>query len=323
MSTSLTAVQAIIPPVAVSELLADLGGLDESACLLRHKGYEVWLAGADRIPGILREIGRLRETAFRAAGEGTGHAVDLDEFDNWYRHMFIWHAERQEVIGAYRLGFSEDIYPVHGLAGFYTFRLFDYDDDFIRRVSPCLEPGRSFVRIEDQRSFLPLLLLWRGMAAIAARDPRYRRLFGPVSISADIPPLFRWLLAESLLKFHGRPDLSPRVRSRRPLAPGAHTPDLMAGLADCNGLEDLLARFAPGLRLPVLIRQYLTLNGSLLAFSVDPEFNNTLDGLVLVDLDQVGEQTLSRYMGVEETRRFLNLSGICDERAAASEPRAA
>ena len=315
--------QAIIPPLPLPDLLSDLNGLPESACLLRHKGYEVWLAPAAAIPALLREIGRLRETAFRAVGEGTGQAVDLDRYDAHYRHLFIWHAGRQAVIGAYRLGFSDDFYPRLGLDGFYTWQLFEYEDAFIRQLAPCIELGRSFVRVEDQRSFVPLLLLWRAIATIAYQQPQYRRLFGPVSISADIPPLFRQLLAESLLKFHSRPELSVQIRPRRPLPGATFSPDLMAGLADCNNLESLLAQFAPGLRMPVLIRQYLTLNGRLLSFSVDPDFNNSLDGLVLVDLDRVDEQTLGRYMGAEEARTFLQMTGTRHEDACVGDSRAA
>lgn len=320
---SLTSPAPIAPPQPTAALLNDLAQLSPADRLIRHKDYEVWLAPAPCIPAVLHEIGRLRETAFRNVGEGTGKALDLDEYDAWYKHLFIWHVGRQEIIGAYRLGFSEDILPEHGLAGFYTHRLFEYDEAFIRALSPCIEPGRSFVRLEDQRSFLPLLLLWRGMATIASRDPRYRRLFGPVSISADIPPLFRFVLAESLLRFHGSPELSARVRPRRPLAEPVFKPDLLAGLADEDSLESWLARRMPDARVPVLIRQYLTLNGRLLAFSVDPDFNHSLDGLVLVDLDQVEEQTLGRYMGADAARQFLNLTENRDERIAVSEPRAA
>ena len=323
MSQSTPPSTAIISAINVSRLVADRAQLPESSCLLRHDGYEVWLAEAAAIPAILQEIGRLRELTFRAAGEGTGHAVDLDAFDAWYHHLFVWQVERQAVVGAYRLGFSEDIYSRHGLAGFYTHQLFDYDDDFIQKISPCLELGRSFVRPEDQRSFLPLLLLWRGLATIASRDPRYRRLFGPVSISQDIPALSRWLLAESLLKFHGHPELSARVRPRHPLPHAAKGPDLMAGIAASQELPGLLRRLAPDLKLPVLVRQYLSLNGRLLAFSLDPAFSNTLDGLVLVDLDQVDERTLSRYMGAVAAQLFLKTTGINNERAAAGNPRAA
>jgi len=298
----------IIAPIPSHALDADLAKLPESARILTHKDYEVWLSPAAKIPSILQEIGRLREISFRAAGEGTGQAIDLDHFDTYYQHLFIWHKQRHAVIGAYRLGFSGDIMPEHGLNGFYTYQLFDYTPAFIEQLQPCIELGRSFIRVEDQRNFVPLLLLWRGISTTAYLNPQYRRLFGPVSISADIPPLFRQLLAETLLKLHGEPELSAQIKARNPL-PNSHlSPDMLAGLANAKELETILQANMPDVRMPVLLRQYLNLNGRLLSFSLDPQFSNTLDGLVLVDLDRVAQPTLSRYMGAEAAHDFLNNS---------------
>lgn len=313
----------ILPEVPSADLRADIARLPESARLLRHKDYEVWLAPAADIPSVLQEIGRLREISFRAAGEGTGQAIDLDVFDAHYQHLFIWHKQRQAVIGAYRLGFSGDIYPTRGLAGFYTYQLFDYTPAFIEQLQPCIELGRSFVRVEDQRSFVPLLLLWRGISTTAYLNPHYRRLFGPVSISADIPPLFRQLLAETLLKLHGSPELSAQIHARNPLPASNFSPDMLAGLANATELEELLQANMPDVRMPVLLRQYLNLNGRLLSFSLDPDFNNALDGLVLVDLDRVDLQTLSRYMGAQAAQDFLNSTGTEHADVDTSKSRAA
>ncbi len=313
----------IIDATPCADLHADLAQLPESARVLTHKDYEVWLAPAAQIPAILQEIGRLREISFRAAGEGTGQAIDLDKFDAYYQHLFIWHKQRHAVIGAYRLGFSGDIYPKYGLEGFYTYQLFDFTPAFIEQLQPCMELGRSFVRVEDQRSFVPLLLLWRGISTTAYLNPRYRRLFGPVSISADIPPLFRELLAESLLKLHGLPELSAEIKARHPLPDSHFSPDMLAGLANATELESVLQANMPDVRMPVLLRQYLNLNGRLLSFSLDPNFNNSLDGLVLVDLDRVDEQTLSRYMGTQAAHDFLYFTGTHHAHADTSKPRAA
>lgn len=314
--------KAVIAALPGSLLREELARLPETARLLGHKDYEVWLAPAVTIPSILQEIGRLREITFRAAGEGTGESIDLDRFDEHYQHLFVWHRQLQEVVGAYRLGFSEDIYPRFGLDGFYTYQLFDYSPEFVAQLQPCIELGRSFVRPEHQRSFIPLYLLWRGIASTAALYPRYRRLFGPVSISADLPPLFRELLAETLLQHHGLPELAVQVKARNPLAQQHLSPDMLAGIAQAGDLENLLKQTLPDVRMPVLLRQYLNLNGRLLAFSVDPNFNNTLDGLVLVDLDNVEPQTLARYMG-DATPAFLNFTGTQHEDVDRSKSRAA
>jgi putative hemolysin len=123
----------------------------------------VYCAEAGAIPHLLDEIGRLREITFRAVGEGTGHARDLDSFDDHYEHLFIWNRKREEVVGAYRVGRVDEIRRRAGTRGLYTASLFRYRSPFFQLLGPTLELGRSFVRPEAQRSFAPLLLLWKGI----------------------------------------------------------------------------------------------------------------------------------------------------------------
>ena len=135
------------------------------------------LAEAGEIPSTLREIGRLREITFRAAGEGTRRALDLDEFDAHYLHLFVWSEKKQEVVGAYRLAATDQVRRL------YTASLFQYGPEFLERMGPAIELGRSFVRAEYQRGFQPLLLLWNGIGAFGSRNPRYR-VFSVRSVSA-------------------------------------------------------------------------------------------------------------------------------------------
>ena len=117
-----------------------------------------------RFAGVLQEIGRLRELTFRAVGEGTGKASDIDPFDAYYLHMFVWDAQADAIVGAYRLGLVErdplavwQAGPVHPFPVQVRPRMLDM-------LKPAIELGRSFVRAEYQRSFAPMLLLWRGIA---------------------------------------------------------------------------------------------------------------------------------------------------------------
>lgn len=311
--------EPLIAPVSPDKIQMEIDRLAPSDCLFRRSGYEVWCSRAENIPAVLREIGRLREESFRAAGEGTGKCVDIDRFDIWYRHLFLWHAKRKQIVGAYRLGLSEEIYPRYGLSGFYTYSLFDYGNDFIKQLSPGIELGRSFVRGEDQRSFLPLFLLWKGIALLVSRMPSYRRLFGPVSISAKMPLPARRFLAESLLMQYGAPSLSAMVSPRHPMERPHFNPHALAGIAQEDQVRHVLNSHAPGMKLPVLLRHYLALNGKLIAFSLDHEFNEALDGLILVDLDQVVAPTLRYYMGAEEAKQFEKYLGNRNEDIAARE----
>jgi len=167
------------------------------------------------VPNTLREIGRLREITPRH-GEGTGKAIDLDEFDSDYLHLFIWEKDKHEVVGAYRLGQTDVLMKKFGPAGFYTRTLFNFDARLLQRIGTGLEMGRSFVRIEYQRAYAPLLLLWKGIGTYCVLNPKYKTLFGPVSISNDYQTVSRQLMVRFLQANHRPADATALVRPRNP-----------------------------------------------------------------------------------------------------------
>src|SRR5262249_43282571 len=130
-----------------TEVADEIAQLDERACLVEDGAFRVFCAPADAVPATLREIGRLREIAFRAVGEGTGRRLDLDAFDRSYLHLFAWDGDRKQIVGAYRIGRTDRIVTDVGVDGLYTRTLFKYDERLLRRLgAPALELGRSFVR---------------------------------------------------------------------------------------------------------------------------------------------------------------------------------
>jgi len=259
---------------------------------------------------VLREVGRLREITFRAAGEGTGKPLDLDEFDNYYLHLFVWHTRKQELVGAYRLARTDAVRRQHGAGGLYTATLFRFGDPFLERLGPALELGRSFIRQEYQKGFAPLLLLWKGIGTFVARNPRYKILFGPVSISNQYQALSRELMISFLEKYTMLRDWSGLVRNRRGLRErwlkGPLRPALPATGFDVEDLSALVGDIEQKpAGVPVLLRQYLRLGGKLLGFNVDPKFADALDGLILVDLTKTEPKLLERYLGKNEATTFL------------------
>lgn len=257
------------------------------------------------------EIGRLREIAFRGVGEGTGRARDLDAFDQTYHHLFVWDRTRQEIAGAYRLGATDEILAAAGVDGLYTRTLFDYGTELLAQLGPALELGRSFVQPAYQRDFSPLLLLWKGISRWVARHPRYRRLFGVVSISDAYESTSRQLMIKFLQTTRFDADLGRLVRAKNPPPPPR---DGLVDSVTVDRLEDVSALVRglepDGKDMPVLLRQYLKLNARLLGFSLDPAFGNVLDGLVVVDLDDVEPAILARYMGRDEAAAFRASSPV-------------
>jgi putative hemolysin len=250
---------------------------------------------------VLQEIGRLREITFRAAGEGTGKATDLDRFDAAYLHLFVWNRKACEVAGAYRLA------PVdNALTPLYTETLFGYSREFREKLGSAMELGRSFVRPEYQRAFQPLLLLWKGIGRFVAANPQYKILFGPVSISNNYQTVSRELMVSFLRRHAYLSDWAALLRLKNPFrAPKAQAKPAAAPL-DLDDLISAVDDIEPGRPgVPVLLRQYLKLGGKLLGFNIDPDFNNALDGLILVDLTQTERRLVERYLGKAEAADFF------------------
>ena len=302
--------EPVAAPLASGPIAREIAALPVSGLLGRSGELEVYVAPASDIPNTLHELGRLREIAFRAAGEGTGKPRDLDEFDPHYLHLFVWNARKRELVGAYRLARTDAVCKQFGAGGLYTAALFGYGDPFLDRLGPALELGRSFVRQEYQKSFGPLLLLWKGIGAFVARNPQYKILFGPVSISNQYQAVSRELMVSFLEKFALLQDWSGLARNRQAfdgrLLKGAHRPAFPATGFDIEDLSAVVSEMeqTPA-GVPVLLRQYLRLGGKLLGFNVDPNFANALDGLILVDLTKTEPKLLERYLGTREAATFL------------------
>jgi putative hemolysin len=275
----------------VADLQANIAALPPESCLLQRGDWRVFLAKASQLPVLLPEIARLRELSFRAVGEGSGLAADTDRFDQHYQHLFLWHQGESSIVGAYRLGFSQDL----AVPDFYTHTLFDYDQRLFEHTGAIMELGRSFVAPAWQRRFQPLRLLWAGIAEVINQRPDLRYLFGPVSISPRYSALAQALIQASLNQHHSDPHLQALVRPRSPSSQRQHSPPaVVAGLAAPEQLSRLLARLQGGATLgeglPVLLRQYLELKGRFAGFNVDKDFNDTLDGLVFVEIAGIPER---------------------------------
>jgi len=301
--------EPIIDPVPGSIIRAEIEALPACRKLAESGSLAVWYASAGEIPNTLQDIGRLRELTFRRVGEGTGRRSDIDLFDAYYLQLVLWDNAAQRVAGAYRLGLVDDILRKYGKHGLYTQRLFRYRDSLLRRLPPAIELGRSFVAPDYQKSYGPLLLLWKGIGAFLSNHPGYRVLFGPVSISADYTTWSQQLLVD-FLRVNRFDDIlargvKPRNAFRQLLRKEWGRSDL-AAVNDVDRLSDVIAQIEPdGKGVPVLLRQYLRLGGRLLGFNVDPQFSNALDGLIMVDLIDTDPAVLRKYMGAQQSENYL------------------
>ena len=300
-----------VAAASASELVArEVASLGPERLLAGGSEFQVLLASASEIPNVLREIGRARELTYREIGEGSGNSLDLDSFDEYYEHIFLWHQGDARVAGAYRLAATADVLPARGIKGFYTSSLFHYEPAFFERIGPALELGRSFVCAGYQKHYAPLLLLWKGIARYVERRPECAVLFGAVSISSDYQSLSRTLMV-NYLSGHLAKDLAGLVRPRRGFQRHTLLPKHIKHLSRLLGSVEELSSSVQDLEhdgkgLPVLIRQYMKLGGQFLGFNVDPHFSNALDALVLADLRTASPAMLDRCMGRSGANSFRN-----------------
>jgi putative hemolysin len=311
-------VTPVVDPVPRERLEAEVETLAD-ALLLDTGRYRVYCAPTHRLAATIEELGRLRELTFRAANEGTGNATDIDRFDAHYLQLFAWDAAAGCVIGAYRLGFTDRILERFGKHGLYSQTLFDFDDVLMAKLTPGIELGRSFVRVEYQRDWAPLMLLWRGIARLVEREPRYAVLFGAVSISAAYEGSSRALIVEYLIAHRFDVELARHLHPLNPyrLPMSERAPRGDPPVATIEDLSRMVADIEHDRKgIPVLLRQYLRCGGRLLGFSTDERFAGVLDGLVMLDLRDAEPQILARYMGAEASRRFFAYHGARDLRTA-------
>ena len=294
--------------VASDRVSEEIARLSAECKLSETSEFAVYVARREQFPLVVEEIGRLREAAFRQAGEGTGRARDLDRFDDDYSHLVLWSREKNEVAGAYRLAATGDILPRRGPRGLYTSTLFHFRKDLFERLGPALELGRSFIRPEYQKQFAPLLLLWKGIAGYVARRPECAVLFGAVSISNHYHAVSRHLIVR-FLEAHRAGELSNMVKPRHPIRAAVrllqHPHQWPPVPADLDRLSDLIADLErDGKGIPILLRQYMKTGGKLLAFHVDHAFSDVLDALIMVDLRDAPAPVLDRYFGKSAAAQF-------------------
>lgn len=295
--------QPIAPPLPPEFLLEEISSLSQDALLVSCDRFDVLLASGGDIPSVLYEIGRQRELSFRASGEGTGKPFDLDEFDEKYLHLFLWDKEEQNVAGGYRIGQTDMLLPVNGADGLYMNTLFGINPLFAsEKLNPALELGRAFIRQEYQRSFAPLMLLWKAIGAFIVRKPYYHLLFGPVSIADCYSDESKNLIVRYLE--HDCPHAQWRsyIRPQLPFVAksGGNLPRTV------EELNEVVLQFENGRRgIPVLLRHYLKLGAWFLGANIDPEFSNTIDVFTMVDLTLTSPRILERYLGCDGTEMFL------------------
>ncbi len=290
--------EKIIDPVDQDLLDHEIAKIKKTDLIIDFQDFEVYLSESGDIPNLLREIGRLREITFREIGEGTNRAIDIDEFDLYFHHLFIWSKSEKRIVGAYRIGKGNDLYNKFGVKGFYISTLFDIHRKLHPMLKQSVELGRSFIIKEYQQKVHILLLLWRGILTFIKQNPEYRYLIGPVSISNNFLKISKTLLVHYIRQNFYDHEMAKYISAKKEFKVRLTNIDAEILLQReksifMKTIDDIISELEPeGFKTPILLKKYLKQNGKIIGFNIDPKFNNALDGFIVMDIKDTPEETL-------------------------------
>ncbi|MBR4772053.1 MAG: lysophospholipid acyltransferase family protein, partial [Bacteroidales bacterium] len=292
----------------------EIDSLSSDKLLMEDGNYRLYLLHTVDAPNVMRDLYRLREETFRAVGEGTGKPFDTDKYDDYYYQLILWNVPAGEIAGAYRLGDCGAIIDKYGVEGIYSASLYRYKAAAEPVLRKCIELGRSFVARKYQREIHPLRLLLAGIAAATLHIPSAEYFLGPVSISNDYPVFFKSLATRFLERDFPLADAASLVEPTHPFVPDymAVNPDDLLKVVpegDIVKFDRLFSTISDGkYHLPVLVRQYFSCSARLACLNVDPDFTDSLDGLILLRLSEFPKaKTRSILRGApEELREAIN-----------------
>ncbi|MCG9880682.1 MAG: lysophospholipid acyltransferase family protein [Bacteroidia bacterium] len=284
----------IIAPVQEEKLEKEIKSISTKSLLYTYNELEVYVADASQIPFVLKEISRLREITFREIGEGTNQSSDTDEFDLLYKHLFIWDKQNKKLVGSYRLGEGDVLFQKLGAKGFYLNQLFKMKKEFYPILFQSLELGRSFVALEYQKKPMSLMLLCKGIHIFLQQNTtRFQYLIGPVSITNNFSSQSKDLLVAYIRHNHWDNKLAKLIKPKKAFhykskLEGKHILRLKHS-TDLKLLDSFIGDIEghQKLKVPVLVKKYLKINGKIISFNVDPKFNDSLDGFLVVEVKDI------------------------------------
>ncbi len=292
--------QEIIKPIHFVKLKSEIESIRKSSKLFQVNNIEAFISSFEDIPHIIKEIGRLREETYRNVGEGSNKSIDLDQYDIYYKHIFLWDNKAMKIIGSYRIGLGKDILNQLGKKGFYLNSLFKIKKSFTPILTESIELGRSFIRKEYQKQPLPLFLLWKAVIHFVVKNNDYRYLIGPVSVSNQYSELSKQLIMEYLSLNHGDRKLAKKIRPKESYKVNLSDIDIHTIINLSRTSIDLFDQFIKNINqnkigIPVLLKKYLKQNAKVLSFNVDHQFNNCIDGFMLLDLCEFPIEIIDKY----------------------------
>ena len=300
----------VIAPIDKEVLKSEL--TQERRLRLTNKSHnEIYVVTAHNAPNVMKEIGRLREIAFRAAGGGTGKSMDIDEYDtmpNPYKQLIVWNPEAEEILGGYRYLFGDEVeFDEHGKPILATAHMFDFSERFLKEYLPnTVELGRSFVTLEYQSSragskgLFALDNLWDGLGALTVIKPNMKYYFGKMTMYPSYHRQGRDMILYFLNKhFH---DADQLITPIRPLELETD-PALLEKMFCCDSFKDDYRILNTevrklGYNIPPLVNAYMGLSPTMRMFgtAINNGFGDVEETGILIAVDEILEQKRVRHI---------------------------
>lgn len=263
-------------------------------------GKIIYLTSLQKDSILLKELGRLREITFRKVGEGTGKSYDVDEYDLYYKHIILWDENENLIVGAYRIGESDNIKKIK--KSYYCESLFKFSNDAKFLFTDTIELGRSFVRPKYWGTYA-LDYLWFGIGAYISKYKNIKYMFGPVSISNNYSKDAKDMLVYFYSRYFAASKNIVISKNRYMLSQNKikHLDTIFNANDYKENFKILKQNLATlGFSIPTLYKQYSELceNGGVkfLDFGVDPDFNNSLDGFLVVEISKIKDTKRQKYI---------------------------
>lgn len=293
-------IKKIIKPIPYNDIQNEILNLYSTDLLFSNYKYEIFFTHASKIPNILIEIGRLREISFREVGQGTNKSLDIDKYDKYYYHLFLFHKIKKQIIGAYRMGFGKEIFNKYGVKGFYLNKFFFFKKEMYKFFINAIEMGRAFIIKDYQQKTLPLFLLWKGIIHLIKRYPTYKYLIGCVGISSQFSDFSISVMLEFMKLHYYDPFIAQYVFSRNAYKIKLNYSDKIfifnESKNNLDKFEKLIDDIEYGnLKLPILIKKYIKQNARFISFNIDTNFNNSTDILMYIKISDIYKNNLKKY----------------------------
>ena len=300
----------IIKPINPQIIINEIQNLNESSLLFSSKDFKIFCSSVENIPNIILEIGRLREQTFRSVGEGSKKSYDLDEYDIYYKHLFIWDNKNSKLVGSYRIGEGDKIMSKYGKNGFYMNSLFKIHPEFHFILNRGLEMGRSFISNEYQKNPIALFLLWKGIFYYLLKNEQYQFLFGPVSISNSYTKKSKKILVDFIKDNFFDKELSKLVNPRKEFKSKQKDPNFDYSdfqNSEIITIDNLIAEIEPNhFKTPILIKKYIKQNAKFIGFNIDPKFSFALDGFLVLNIKDLDSKMINNLSKEIEDPQLKN-----------------